>query len=89
MSQERDAQKRAAQAQHILDSAVFRESFDAVRERLVQDMATMGTDSDVKNARAILSLQMLDRVRKILVHQIQTGKLLELDEERKKRFRLF
>lgn len=84
-----DPKKRAMLAQQILDNPLFAHSVDSVRQRIVDEMARMPIDSDTKNAKAILGLQMLDRVVKMLTTHIQTGQMLDLEEERKKRFRIF
>jgi hypothetical protein len=78
---------RAQKAKAVLESPIFSESFDLVRERLIQGLEALPT-ADVQGAESFrLCLKLLKSVRLNLETAINTGKLelFRLNEEEKRK----
>lgn len=80
---------RAHQVSQTLDSAVFKEAVEAVKQRLYEEFSRSELDDDRGRLYARIGMDVLDRILKHLRHHVQTGKLAKTAlaeiEEKKRR----
>lgn len=81
--------QRAEKAQRILDDEIFKESFESVRQALLQkfEAAPVGDADGLMKVR--LCLKLLTDVRANLEAVVRDGKLEQFNIQEKKRLSLF
>lgn len=70
--------KRGEQAQKILDSEVFKESFTAVKDHIIEAMQVSPMGDEVTHNRLVIALQVLAQIEKSLTNVMQTGKMAKI-----------
>ena len=82
MATNRDKEIRAADAQQVLDNPAFQESFDAIREDLVQAIEENNLSDDIYRDKLMMSLQLLQRVKRQLTTFAAEQKIAENNRRR-------
>ena len=70
--------KRGEQAQKILDNEVFKESFVAVKDHIIEAMQVSPMGDEVTHNRLVIALQVLAQIEKSLTNVMQTGKMAKI-----------
>ena len=70
--------KKGEQAQKILDNEVFKESFTAVKDHIIEAMQTSPLSDDVTHNRLVIALQTLNQIQRALTSVMQTGKMAQI-----------
>lgn len=70
--------KRGEQAQKILDNEVFKESFIAVKDHIIEAMQVSPMGDEVTHNRLVIALQVLAQIEKSLTNVMQTGKMAKI-----------
>ena len=70
--------KRGEQAQKILDNEVFKESFTAVKDHIIEAMQTSPLSDETTHNRLVIALQVLGQIEKSLTNVMQTGKMAKI-----------
>lgn len=81
-----DPEIRAANAQALLDNSLYKESFEDVRNKLIQQIELCDIKDDALRDKLMLSLQLLKRLKGVLNDHVNTGKLHGQRLERKTMF---
>lgn len=77
--------RRGRHARNVLDDEVYREAYDAVRDRIVSQLSLAETVGD-KRERLNTLLVALATVQRYMEQVMQTGKMAAEQIERDKRF---
>lgn len=80
--------RRGDEAARILDSEIYQEAFEKVRENIVNTMATSALGDATTHNRLVIALQVLTQIEKALTDVMQTGRMAKIQLE-DKRFRVF
>lgn len=81
--------QRAEKAQRILDDELFKESFESVRQALLQKFETAPVNDADGMVKVRLCLKLLNDVRANLETVVRDGKVEEFNIQEKKRLSLF
>lgn len=88
-----DEVKRAGDARQVLESSIFIEAREHVRETIDRLMRQVPVADQTMHTRLILMLQCWDTLERYFEQIKQTGAIAEIQieqrEERKKRFQIF
>jgi hypothetical protein len=72
-----DEQRRAAEAQFLIDHPLFSGAFDAVREALINQIE-LGRVQDERTQRDLfIALKQLSKVRRLIEEHVKTGEMAE------------
>ena len=77
---------RANDARHVLEHYLYRESFQKVREGLVESISRSPLGDAETHHRLAIALQVLGQLEKSLKSVMETGQLAEIQVKDKKRF---
>lgn len=80
---------RAERAQQVLDNEMFQKAFDDTRAALLEALARQDTLDARHSVELHLMVKLVDKVKKMLVTHVETGKLAQHELEQRKRFALF
>lgn len=81
--------QRAEKAQRILDDEIFKESFESVRQALLQKFETAPVNDAEGMVKVRLCLKLLSDVRANLETVMRDGKVEAFNIQEKKRLSLF
>lgn len=81
--------QRAEKAQRILDDEIFKESFESVRQALLQKFETAPVNDADGIMKVRLCLKLLTDVRANLETVMRDGKVEQFNIQEKKRLSLF
>ena len=70
-----ETERRAAEAQQLIDNPMLQEAFSAVREGLIEAIEINPLTDDLLRDKLMLSLQLLRHIRTHLEDYIISGKL--------------
>lgn len=81
---------RGAEAANVLDSQVFKDARQRIRDGIQSQMAAVPMSDEKMHTRLILTLQLWNNLESYLEQAMQTGKLAQFQvEQEKRRFKLF
>jgi hypothetical protein len=81
--------ERAERAQRIINDEVFKESFESVRQALIQKFEAAPVNDADGMVKVRLCLKLLNDVRANLEAAIRDGKVEEFNIQEKKRLSIF
>jgi len=76
-----DKEIKAAEADQLLNNPMFIDAFVNVRENLVSQIEDVGLDQEAMSNQLMLCLQCLKQVKKMIVNEVNTGKLEQAKPE--------
>lgn len=82
---EKSKEHRAVDAQQLLDNPLFNEAFDTVEDVLVEGLRCGIKDKEAE-ARTVLAIEVLSRVKGMIVSYVNDGKISAFNERKKKSF---
>lgn len=70
-----------AEAQQLLDNKHFQEAFEAVESYLVENAKTCDPDNKDKSQRIVISMQLLEAVKREIVRKVEDGEVAKVEIE--------
>jgi hypothetical protein len=70
--------KRGAEAELVLNNAVYKEAFDKVEEGLIQAILSSALGDEKTHNKIAISLQLLHQINSALRTVMQTGKMAKI-----------
>jgi hypothetical protein len=78
--------KRGEEADRILKNPLFIESFDNIRESIINSMSQSAFGDSETHNRLVIAMQLLSQIEKQFKDHIATGKMAALKTEDKFKF---
>jgi ribosome-binding ATPase YchF (GTP1/OBG family) len=75
---------RGHDAARILNEPLYQEAFSLVEEGIIRAMKNSGMGDESTHNRLVIALQVLDKVQKHLKEVMETGKMAEIQVNKKK-----